>query len=201
MRPKGNAKKAAGAKTKQAILDAALELYAKDGWRGTGLTAVGERAGVTHASVLYHFGSSSKLLVAVIDERERLFLEDTIDAWAEGGLRALANLPAVARWNVEHEGLARLFTVLEAENLDPDDEAHEHFLVRSRLLRDLLRQQMQAAVDAGDVRADVDVTTKADEIVAFMDGAQLQYALDPERIDLVAVYESYTDALLRDLRA
>jgi AcrR family transcriptional regulator len=194
-----NAKKAAGAKTKQAILDAALELYAKDGWRGTGLTAVGERAGVTHAAVLYHFGSSSKLLVAVIDERERLFLEDTAELWAEGGLTALANLPAVARWNVQHEGLARLFTVLEAENLDPDDEAHEHFLVRSRLLRELLRKQLQDAVDAGQVRSDVDVATKADEIVAFMDGAQLQHALDPERIDLVAVYESYTEALLRDL--
>jgi AcrR family transcriptional regulator len=193
------ARRADGTRTKQAILDAVLELYAKDGWRGTGLTAVGERAGVTHAAVLYHFGSSSKLLLAVVDERERRFLDDTADAWSEGGLAALANLPAVARWNVEHQGLARLFTVLEAENLDPDDEAHEHFLQRSRVLREVLQRQLEDAVAAGDVRADVDAATKADEIVAFMDGAQLQYALDPDRIDLVALYESYTDALLRAL--
>src|SRR4051794_29733888 len=71
--PVTHGRKAQGEQTKQAILDAALELYAETGFRGTGLIAIGERAGVTHATVLYHYGSSHELLMAVLEERERRF--------------------------------------------------------------------------------------------------------------------------------
>ena len=42
---------------------------------------------------------------------------------------------------------------------------------------------------------------KAHEIIAFMEGAQIQRFLDPANLRLVALYESYTAALVRDLAA
>ena len=56
------ARPARGQARRQAILEAAMELYAKGGFRGTGLTAIGERVGVSHAAVLYHFGTARNLL-------------------------------------------------------------------------------------------------------------------------------------------
>jgi AcrR family transcriptional regulator len=182
--------------TRRAILEAAFELYSRSGFRGTGLTAIGERVGVTHAAVLYHFGTAKQLLAAVLEERTRQFYEQTAPAWAPGGLAAIANLPVVARFNVADPNLARLFTVLTAENLDPAAELHDHFRSRRRALHTLLVDLIGEAVAAGDARADVDAAAVADEMIAFMDGAQLQWLLDPERVDLVDLYERYTDALV-----
>jgi len=191
-----------GAATKQAILDAAMELYAMRGFRGTGLIAIGQRAGVTHAGVLYHFGSARDLLLAVIDERDRRLWRETAGTW-EGleGLNALRWLPTVARWNDENRELAKLFTVLQAENLQGDDEgAHEFFVRRRRRVRGRLLRAIRQGRQRGEIRRDIDADTKADEIVAFMEGAQLTALLDP-RVDLVGLFESYTETLIRDLAA
>ena len=55
-----------GDQTTRTIIQAAIDLYAENGFRGTGLMAIGERAGVAHATVLYHFKSSQALLMAVL---------------------------------------------------------------------------------------------------------------------------------------
>jgi hypothetical protein len=39
----------------------------------------------------------------------------------------------------------------------------------------------------------------ADTILAFAAGAQIEYFLDPKRVDLVALYERFTAMLLSDL--
>jgi AcrR family transcriptional regulator len=199
-RPDGKvSRKEQGERTRRAILDAATELYAEAGVRGTGLIAIGQRAGVSHATVLYHYGSSRELLLAVLDDRDHRFRAHITPAFAGGGLPALARLPEVARFNGAHPDLAKLFTVLQAENLEPHEEAHDYFLARRLEIRTQLMGLLAQAKAAGDVRPDVDEATKADEILAFTSGAQLQWALDPGRIDLVALYESYTRSLLADV--
>ena len=66
-----------------------MALYARRGVKGTGLAAIGQAAGVTHAGVLYHFGSSRRLLLAVLDERDRHFSARTAADWeGRGGLDA-----------------------------------------------------------------------------------------------------------------
>jgi AcrR family transcriptional regulator len=55
--------------TKHRILDAAEELFARDGYAATSLRKVTERAGANLAGVNYHFGSKEGLLEAVIARR------------------------------------------------------------------------------------------------------------------------------------
>jgi AcrR family transcriptional regulator len=184
--------------TKRAILEAAVSLYARRGVKGTGLTAIGQAAGVTHAGVLYHFGSSRKLLLAVLDERDRRFWEETEHTWAGSGLEALGRLPKLAEWNQRNFELAKLFTVLKAENLDPDDEAHRYFLERRRRVRRRIQKTIEDGQRRGEIRPEIDPGLKADEVIAFMDGAQMNAMLDP-KVDLVAIFETYTDALVRQL--
>jgi AcrR family transcriptional regulator len=188
-----------GAERRRAILDAALDLYARGGFRGTGLAAIGERVGISHAAVLYHFGSAVNLLRAVLEERDRRVAKYLTPIFAEGGIRALRRLPEVARVNLENPGLARLHTVLQAENLGLEDEVHDFFLTRRRNVHAMLVGLLRAGQTRGEIRRDLEIAHKADEIIAFMEGAQIQQLLDPDRTDLVALYESYTAALIRDV--
>jgi AcrR family transcriptional regulator len=185
-----------GAERRRAILDAALELYARGGFRGTGLAAIGERVGISHAAVLYHFGSAVNLLRAVLEERDRRVAESLAPIFAGGGLAALRRLPEIARVNLAHPGLARLHTVLQAENLDADGDVHDFFLTRRRSVHESLVGLLCAGQARGEFRRDIDVHHKADEIIAFMEGAQIQQLLDPARTNLVELYESYTQAII-----
>jgi len=190
---------ARGSDTRRAILAAAMALYARRGVKGTGLAAIGQAAGVTHAGVLYHFGSSRKLLLAVLDERDRRFRRETAEHWrGKSGLDALRQLPRLAEWNRANFELAKLFTILEAENLDDEDEAHDYFLERRRRVRRLVQRAIEDGQRRGEVRRDVDAGVKADEVVSFMDGAQLNAMLDA-KVDIVAIFESYTEALVKQL--
>jgi len=55
--------------TRERILDAAEELFARDGYHRTSLRAITGRAGVNVASVNYHFGSKKGLLEELIKRR------------------------------------------------------------------------------------------------------------------------------------
>src|SRR4029453_14395353 len=182
-------RKAQGEQTRRAILHAAVELYAETGVRGTGLIAIGERAGVHHATVLYHYRSSRELLLAVLDERDRQFTDFSREAFKEGGLRALQNLPIAARFNVEHPVWTKLFAVLQAENLDAGAEAPPYSLARRNNLRRRLIARLREAKRRGEIRAEVDETATADVIQAFMSGAQTQHLLDPKHTDLIPIYQ------------
>ena len=57
---------------REAILQAAIDLFAKGGSRGTCIAAIAERIGVTPAAVIHHFKTKEALLrevVAEIDNR------------------------------------------------------------------------------------------------------------------------------------
>ncbi len=192
-------RQAQGAQTRGAILQAAVDLYASRGFRGTGLMTIGERAGVHHATVLYHFGSSRELLLAVLAERDRRFLESTQGAFSAGGIDALANLPVVARFHLQHPVWAKLFTVLQTENLDADAEGHDYFLGRRDAFRSLLIGLLDDAKRRRQIRADVDAAYTAETVLAFSNGAQQQHFLSGGALDLVALYEHFTTLLLSDL--
>ena len=75
------------ARSKEAILDAAEELFANQGYEGTSLNGVGMRAGVSRGTPGYFFGSKEALYQAVL---ERCFGR-VRDAIRSGRDRALAS--------------------------------------------------------------------------------------------------------------
>ena len=58
-----------GVERRARILDAALELFAEQGFILTSLPMIAERVGITHAGILHHFGSIGGVLGALL-ERE-----------------------------------------------------------------------------------------------------------------------------------
>ena len=71
--------------TKEALLDQAEALFAKQGYKGTSLRQITAGAGVNLAAVSYHFGSKEGLVAAVIarrlvplNEQRRARIEETL---------------------------------------------------------------------------------------------------------------------------
>ena len=63
------------AKNRQAILDAALELFSTYGYRGATLDQIAARAGMSKPNLLYYFPRKEAIY--------RALLENTLDAWLE----------------------------------------------------------------------------------------------------------------------
>ena len=52
---------------KKRLIDVALELFTRNGYRDTSLRQIANRAGVSHGSVRYHFGSKDALYRATLE--------------------------------------------------------------------------------------------------------------------------------------
>ena len=70
--------------TRQRLLEAALEVFARDGFRGATIERICKKAGANIAAAHYHFGDKRRLYAAVFADAER---------------RALATGPAEASAN------------------------------------------------------------------------------------------------------
>ena len=186
-----------GARQRQRILDAAVDLFATKGYRGTGVAALAERVGMTAPGLLYYFGSKERLLNEVVAERDRA---DALSSNGETqvGL-TLASLRNLGRHNVETATLTRLYVVLGAESLDADDPLHDFFLDRYETARSLVRTLLQEAIDRGQIRKNIDVDQLAREVIAVSMGLEIQWLADPERIDLAGSIEAYVDRLIGEL--
>ncbi|MFI6984389.1 TetR/AcrR family transcriptional regulator [Embleya sp. NPDC050154] len=192
---------AKGAERRREIVAAASELFARAGFRGTGMTEVAQRVGITEPGLLYHFGSKQGLLRAVVEHRDLQSQAFARDIAEVGGLQALREMPAFAHRNRDQPGLAKLFAVLLAENLDPGDPEHDFFVRRYRDMRTVVAGMIRDGQHGGEMRPDVDPQLKAIEILATLDGIASQWLLDPEMVDLVVCIEEYSRTLIRDLAA
>lgn len=190
---------ARGRARRRQLTEAAAGLFARGGFRGTGIAAVAAEVGVTTATLLYHFGSKEGLLQAVLEHRDEQVGEQWEGMLEPGGLETLRRLPDVARSWQREPALARLYTVLLAESLEPDAPMHEWFARRQSIVRAGLRRTIETGQARGEIRADVDARSVAIEISAFMDGLGAEWALDPGRIPVVEVMESFCRRLVDDL--
>ena len=87
-----------GEQTRAAIVDAALEMSARDGLEGLTIGALAERMRMSKSGVFAHFGSREDLQIAVLKAYERRFVDDIlVPALKEK--RGLPRLRAVfSRW-------------------------------------------------------------------------------------------------------
>lgn len=144
-----------GERTRQALLQAAIERFARDGYRSTSVAEIARDAGVSSAAVYAYFPNKEALFVAAVDEDtagiigERLIrgplLRDGADGWPAAMLLDL--LAALDRHPLARRILAGLepdFTV-RLLTIPALDQARKEVC-------ELLRVQQASGV----VRADLD---------------------------------------------
>jgi AcrR family transcriptional regulator len=185
---------------RQRVLDSALRAIAANGFHGSSLAQIAADAGLTTAGLLHHFPSKEQLLVAVLAERDRL---DGARFQLAGfrGLAALDRLVELVHHNTMVPGLVQAYTVLMGESVSEDHPAREWFRVRYPRRRANLAAALRAGIESGEIRADVDCDALAAEIIAMMDGLQVQWVLDPEQVDMAAAFADYVQGVRRAIHA
>lgn len=185
---------AKGEDRRQLILSVAERLLARNGWRNTSLAQIAKEAGVTPAGLLHHFESKDQLLNAVLDARDA---DDEIHADYRSGdlVTELSRVPE--RFDRAPE-LVGTFTVLLVENIAPDAPLHGRLLKRYRDAIDIITAIIARGQKSGQYRADVHAAAKAVEILAFINGMETLWLLDPT-IQLSEVFKGYAASLGRDL--
>jgi AcrR family transcriptional regulator len=169
-----------GAKSRAAILDAAVPIMANNGYRGASLASIAEAAGLTQAGLLHHFPSKEQLLISLLDDRDHKDGQRVKASIAQHGPDVLASLEELVAYNATTHDLVQLFAVLVAEATSSDHPAHVYFVDRYERVRSRIYRTLRDGQNMGEVRSDVDIETLASVVVAVMDGLQIQWLLDPD---------------------
>ncbi|MBN9612179.1 MAG: TetR/AcrR family transcriptional regulator [Actinobacteria bacterium] len=197
-RPRGEY--AVGRERRSTILQTALREFAEHGYHGTSLNRIAERAGISEAGLRHHFTNKDALLVAVLEQRDAASERPPEGRDPLVGIADLEHHIAIVEGNTATIELARLFTVLTAEATTRDHPAAAWAVERYRSIRASVEQGIRGGIASGEFRSDVDAARLARQIIAVMDGLQLQWLLDPESVDMTRDFRDYTTELLSLLR-
>ncbi|MBF7143810.1 MULTISPECIES: TetR/AcrR family transcriptional regulator [Pseudomonas] len=190
-----------GEKRREQLLGIALEVFSREGYGAASIATIAELAGISVAGLLHHFPSKVALLMGVLthrDGRHRLLEDPFIEAPTLRNF--LGFLQQLNRANAETVGVIRAFSILNAESLVDSHPAWEWFQTRYSTIHERMRGRLEQLVANGQVRPDADLNAVIHQLLAMMDGLQLQWLRFPEQVDLVARFDSYIAQVERDLR-
>ena len=192
--PDGRTRYANGERRRAEIVDAAMAVFAEQGFNNLSLRQIAEAVGVSHTLLRHHFGTKDTILQAVLTRREETEARWRADLFAKHGL--LEALPRIMEHNAAIPGLIQLDSLMRAEAVNPDHPAHEYAVGLARRFRAQLRADLAAEQAAGRIREDLDLDLTATQLAALIEGVQSEWLLD-RSVDMAAVVRSFAE----DLRA
>jgi AcrR family transcriptional regulator len=185
-----------GERSKETILEAALPLFAQQGYRGASLASIASAAGLTQPGLLHHFPSKEELLLGLLDWRDHNDGKRFSSLPDGAGLGYLDRLEDLVAHNTTAPELVRLFTTLVGEGTSPEHPAHEYFVERYQRIRARALRTLREGQSSGEIREDVDLEVVVPVLFAVMDGLQIQWLLDPS-IDMTASFDAFA-RMVRD---
>jgi AcrR family transcriptional regulator len=186
---------AKGRAKRREIIDHAVALFGEVGYRGASLREIAARSGISHPGLLHHFPTKESLLLAVLAYRdevdaERLSMDSTT------GIDTLRRLVDLVSLNATRRGIVELFAVLSAEATSPDHPAHAFFVGRYRNAVEAAELTYAEVRDEGKLRPGIDAGAAAHQLIALMDGLQVQWLLDDCVTDMAGVVRAHIEAQL-----
>jgi AcrR family transcriptional regulator len=176
---------AVGIKRREEILEAALEVFSVQGYRGAPLADIAAKVGLTIAGVLHYFSSKEELLAMVLKRRDASLTPWFEDTWAAtGSFSAAVHELMVASMSEPH--VLQLFVTMSAESTDPGHPSHTYFQERYQTSR----MNFTRALDRAKDRGEVDERVSGPVLMAVLDGLQLQWLLEPT-FDLLSELDGY----------
>jgi AcrR family transcriptional regulator len=176
------------------ILEAAVEVFSESGFRAGSLRDVASRVDLTLAGLLHHFPTKNALLEAALEWRDAEAAAELGDP-APHGVDMLRALVSLVQRNVDGRELASLHTTLSGEAANKEHPAHTYFIARYRHVVAIAHAAFVQAAEDGHLRDSVDPGAAARNLIALMDGLQIQWLLD-DTVDMAADVRSFLQPLL-----
>lgn len=183
-----------GERTRQALLDAAIARFGRDGYRGTSVAEVARDARLSGTAAYVYFPNKEALFVAAVDEDAAAVIEE--------GLASLTD-----DLDLEHWRHTLIFTLLSAVDrhplarrvltgLEPEFTVRLIAIPALEQLRKEYGERIRAQQLAGQVRGDIDPQQIANGLVTIVLSllmSLLQTGSDPATLlgaDVAAVVEA-----------
>lgn len=193
---------AVGDARRQKILDTAVEHFAQWGYNASSLARIATDCGITQGGLLHHFRGKEDLLLSVLAQSERRDVERLFAEPAEEVASVAAHfatLVALAADNARRPGLVRMYNTLVGESGNPGHPAHDYFRQRYVRVLGYTVDLLAAGLARGEVRPGTDCEAVGREVLAVMDGLQIQWVLDPEGVDMEVLLRGYLERRLREV--
>ena len=169
------------------IVDTAIRTIAVKGYSGTSLAEIAREAGISKGGISYHFEGKGELIEEILSRLMREpaeYIKQRVD-----GCRGSANkLRAYVAANFEFARSHRehLLALVDLWGRRDSDEGRNRFDAEAyEPSRKYLSRILEVGTAEGELQ-DVPTTTMASVIQAAIDGILLQWAFDPEAVDLDA---------------
>jgi AcrR family transcriptional regulator len=182
---------------RERILASATEIFGRHGFAGATLRKIAADVGVVPAAILLHFGSKEGLLLSVLARWGDL---TTATGAGVHGLEYLRRLNDVMRDHMAERGFIELFSTMSTEASNPAHPAHDFMRNRYEGVRSRLERELTTARESGEIAelSDAEAAHLARQVIAVMDGLQIQWLLDPE-LDLAGEFRLYIESVVARL--
>jgi AcrR family transcriptional regulator len=190
---------ARGEARRRAIVEAAMTLFATRGVHATTLAEIGARAGIKRPALLHHFASKEALVHAVLDEHERRFRPTQRSIAAHRGLDAITRLVEIAEFEAVNRERVALWTMLLTDAVSADSVLGRRMRTHYETFRWAVNKMLAEAEEDGELRPGVDQAMQANMIIAFFNGIETSWLLDPS-LPLVETVKAHLATVVADLR-
>jgi AcrR family transcriptional regulator len=173
---------AKGILQRQQILSAALELFARQGYEASTLSAIATSAGITREALRHYFNSRDDVFLAIIEAQDTSNHGDG----ASSGESLFDQIVKAASRNSATPSLSALNATLAARAvIDKDSPTSRSVNRRMSQLRAEITEGIRRSQELGVIRNDITPDTLAAIILATSDGLTTQSAL-PDATDATA---------------
>lgn len=164
--------------TRADVVATAGRMFADKGYHGTSMRDLGKELGLLGSSLYSHIDSKEDLLVEVVDEGARLFLDSARQVLEHAGT-ASDRLRALVSSHVDvvlgHQDVVRTY-LNEARMLD---EGHRSRVVESRdAYEEMFRSVIEQGVASGEFRPATDPKISAIFILSILNALERWYRPD-----------------------
>ncbi|MGA1828045.1 TetR/AcrR family transcriptional regulator [Microbacterium sp.] len=187
---------AKGVAKREEILERALEVIAREGYRGASIKELAEAVGLSQAGLLHYFDSKEELFTEILRKRDEIDVVHygPVPPAGTDAVDLRSTYVGIIRHNSDVPGLVQLFSRLSVDAADPEHPAHKYFIERNDNIRRVFQTALAQQQAAGELTDRVDAATLARVFQAVADGLQIQWMLDPS-VDMAATVEALFEAL------
>ncbi len=192
--------------TRQRLLDAALNVFSRQGYAATRLEDIADAAEVTRGAIYHHFGGKVELYNALVAERFARANQIIQDVMAEEGtpLQILRRLMVRSLEYLEEDEDFRAVQELVSFKTAILPELEEGIRMKNEgtnAFIHYLAQMVEQGIATGEIRANVKPEDAALAIIGLINGLSLIWLLDQKRFSLSERAEGVVDTFLAGLKA
>lgn len=183
------------------MFEAAKELIAQHGTHNTTLREVGERAGYSRGLASNRFGSKEGLFSQLVRDFNQRWAEELRKSVGDTtGLPAFrAAFDAVEYFLLNRSDEMQALYILWFESMSSHDEVRQRLARNHTAYRSDAERWVREGIRDGTIHDTIDPECFAVEFASLIFGLIYQWMVDPEAIDIHAVFQHYRRGALETL--